>query len=204
MDIYSVIFTGIFLGIGLSMDAFSISLASGLEEPNMKFKKQFIIAFAFGFFQYMMPMIGYIFVSVLSNVFSIIKKFLPYISFVLLSYIGIKLILEGIKYNGNDNELKKIEEEFSKTESSISKFISVLLFEAVVTSIDALSIGFTMGNYNFISANIQSIFIGITTFIICMIGIKLGKFFGFKFKKPALIFGGAVLIIIGLRILIIM
>lgn len=195
MDIFSIIITGIFLGIGLAMDAFSISLATGLENPNMKLKKQLLIASTFGLFQYIMPMLGYIFVSYLASIFTVIKKFLPFISLVLLCYIGIKLVLEGVKYNPKDENILEY-----KNEVDGIKFFATLFFEGIITSIDALSVGFTMGSYDLKSANIESIIIGITTFIICIIGIKIGKFFGFRFKKVALIFGGVILIIIGLRI----
>lgn len=186
-----LIIKSILLGIGLAMDAFSISLANGLNEPNMNFSKQVKIATTFGFFQCMMPLIGYLFVSCLTKIFSIIKMFLPYISFALLFYIGIKLIIDGIKSKNENTDFDIIHLTWK-----------LLILQAIITSIDALSVGFTMNDYSLINAIFSTIIIGITTFVICVLGVKIGKFFGMRWKKPSLIFGGCILILIGVQILL--
>lgn len=176
-------------GIGLAMDAFSVSIASGLKEQNMKPQRAFFIAGVYGFFQFIMPMIGWGCVHTIINIFEKFQPFIPWIALALLLYIGINMIVEGIK--------KGTEEENTKALS-----ISVLLIQGVATSIDALSVGFTIADYNGLMAFISSLIIAIVTFIICLGGLKLGKKAGEKLSDKATIFGGVILIAIGLEIFI--
>lgn len=181
------ILKAIIFGIGLAMDAFSVSLANGLHEPNMPAQKEMKISFVFGFFQFLMPIVGWFCVSFLVETFTVLQPFIPYVSFILLLYIGGKMIYETIN--------KEIEEE-------ISVGIKELILQGIATSIDALSVGFTIATLNFGSAMLESVIIGLVTFIICLAGIKIGKTFGNKFSKKASVIGGLILIFIGLEILI--
>lgn len=177
------------LGVGLAMDAFSVSLANGLNEPGMSKKRMCGMAGVFAVFQAMMPMIGWICVHTIVQHFKAFEKFIPWIALVLLLYIGGKMLMDGIK--------KKEEEE----ESSAVGF-GALLIQGVATSIDALSVGFTIAEYGLEMALVCVLLIAAVTFVICMAGILLGKKFGTKFSNKATIFGGVILIIIGIEIFV--
>lgn len=177
----------VLMGVGLAMDAFSVSLANGLNEPNMKAKKMNIIAGTFGFFQALMPMLGWLCVHTIVKTFSAFEKFIPWIALALLLYIGIKMLIEGIK-NKDSNE------------AAPAVGFGALIVQAIATSIDALSVGFTIANYQWYMALIESIIICITTYIISLVGIKIGKTAGTKLTGKANILGGVILIIIGIEI----
>lgn len=179
----------ILLGIGLAMDAFSVSLANGLNESHMGKKRQFQIAGCFSIFQTIMPLIGWFCVHTLVDTFTVFQKFIPYIALILLLFIGSNMILES---------LKKDDEEDNNENLSLYG----LIIQGIATSIDALSVGFTIANFTFPLALIESIIIGIVTFFICMFGLILGKKFGLKLANKANILGGSILIFIGLEIFI--
>lgn len=181
------IITNIMLGVGLAMDAFSVSLANGLSEPKMKKTKMSLIAGVFAFFQFMMPLIGWICVHTIAQYFNAFEKLIPWIALILLLFIGGKMLIEGIK-SKNDNE-----------ESAAVGF-AALLIQGVATSIDALSVGFTIAEYGLFEALVSCIIIAAVTFIICITGVILGKKFGTKFAGKATVIGGIILIIIGLEI----
>lgn len=181
------IITNIMLGVGLAMDAFSVSLANGLSEPKMKKTKMSLIAGVFAFFQFMMPLIGWICVHTIAQYFNAFEKLIPWIALILLLFIGGKMLIEGIK-SKNDNE-----------ESTAVGF-AALLIQGVATSIDALSVGFTIAEYGLFEALVSCIIIAAVTFIICITGVILGKKFGTKFAGKATVIGGIILIIIGLEI----
>ncbi|MDD7281416.1 MAG: manganese efflux pump [Erysipelotrichaceae bacterium] len=183
------IINAILLGVGLAMDAFSVSMANGLHEVKMKAKKVLSIAFTFGFFQFLMPMIGWICVHTIVEVFQQFEKIIPWIALLLLCYIGINLLKEGFS-----NEEEKEEENLVDFKS--------LLIQGVATSIDALSVGFTIANYNFMNAFICSLIIGIVTFIISFVGVHIGKKTGMKLAGKASILGGIILIGIGIEIFV--
>jgi putative Mn2+ efflux pump MntP len=180
-------FNSVLLGVGLAMDAFSVSLANGLNEPTMKKKKMCGVAGVFALFQAIMPMIGWICVHTIIQYFSAFEKFIPWIALVLLLFIGGKMLIEGIKSKGD---------EIEKT----SLGIAVLLIQGVATSIDALSVGFTIAEYSLIMAIVCALIIAVVTFFICISGLIIGKKFGTKFSNKATIFGGVILIVIGLEI----
>ena len=179
------------LGLGLAMDAFSVSLANGLCYQNIKFPKASLIAGTFGFFQFLMPFIGWVLVSTVAKYFTFIEVAIPYIALVLLCFIGGKMIYEGVK---------KKEEKDSCPVKPLS--MGLLAVQGVATSIDALSVGFTISNYNVWEALLSSGIIGILTIGICLAGVYIGKAIGTKFQNKASIFGGIILIIIGLEIFI--
>ena len=179
------VFNSVLLGIGLAMDAFSVSIANGMNEPNIKIKKAFLISGIFAFFQALMPLIGWLCVHTILEKFSIFEKFIPYIALGLLSFLGIKMILDGRKKEDD----KKV----------AIGFIG-LIVQGIATSIDALSVGFTIANMVFIEALVCCLIIAIITFIICFIGVYIGKKFGNKFDDKAELIGGLILIIIGIEI----
>ena len=177
------------LGVGLAMDAFSVSLANGLNEPSMKRMKMCGVAGVFALFQAAMPMIGWICVHTIVNKFKVFEKFIPWIALVLLLFIGGKMLIEGIRNNDEDDEMQKLG-------------IGELLVQGVATSIDALSVGFTISEYGLVMALVCALIIAVVTFVICMFGLVIGKKFGTKFSNKAAIFGGIILIGIGLEIFI--
>lgn len=182
-------FNSVLLGVGLAMDAFSVSLANGLNEPNMKKKKMCGIAGIFGLFQAMMPMIGWICVHTVVRYFEAFERCIPWIALILLLFIGGKMLAEGIKNKDGEN---------GKTEVGIA----ALFVQAVATSIDALSVGFTIAEYGLLMAAVCSWIIAMITFAICMAGLIIGKKFGTKFANKAAILGGVILIIIGIEIFV--
>lgn len=184
-------FNSILLGVGLAMDAFSVSVVNGLNNPKMKKSKMCIMAGTFGFFQAAMPMIGWICVHTIMNKFKAFEKFIPWIALILLSFIGGKMLLESIK--GKDDEENGNEAKMS---------LGILIVQGIATSIDALSVGFTIADYDWLMALICAVIIAVVTFIICMFGIIIGRKFGTKFSNKATIFGGIILILIGLEIFI--
>jgi len=177
-------------GIGLAMDAFSVSLANGLNEPDMKPGRSCTIAGVFAGFQIAMPLIGWFCIHTIAGVFNSFLKFVPWIALILLLYIGGKMFIEGIK--GDDTE-----------EASVEKVgIGQLIIQGIATSIDALSTGFAMAEFDALSAIVEALIIGVVTFIICIGGLKLGRKFGTRLAGKASILGGTILILIGLEIFI--
>lgn len=176
------------LGIGLAMDAFSVSLANGLNEQKMRLGKMLSMAGVFAFFQGMMPLIGWICVHTVLNHFKAFEKFIPWIALLLLAFIGGKMLLDGLK----------------KEEHKESPCIGIvaLLVQGIATSIDALSVGFTIAEYDILMALVSVLIIAAVTFAICLGGIYLGKKFGTKLSNKATVFGGILLILIGLEIFI--
>lgn len=179
------------LGAGLAMDAFSVSLANGLNDPNMKKRRMFLIAGVFAVFQTLMPLTGWVCVHTIAQYFTAFKKFIPWIALILLSFIGGKMLKEGIQ--------NKEEEEETK---DTTLTLPLLLVQGVATSIDALSVGFTIADYKLTQAIISTLIIGGITFMICTAGIMIGKKFGTKLANKASIFGGVILILIGIEIFI--
>ena len=174
------------LGVGLAMDAFSVSLANGLHEPNMHRKRIF--------FQFIMPMIGWVCVHTIVEAFSWFRQFIPWIALLLLLYIGGKMILEGLSERNTDEE-----ELASQNRSASGKD---LLIQGIATSIDALSVGFTIAEYDLIMATSAGLIIAAVTFVICVGGLLIGRRAGTKLSWKASILGGCILIAIGLEIFI--
>ena len=183
-------FNSILLGIGLAMDAFSVSLANGLNEPKMKRRKLFLVAGVFAIFQFLMPMLGWFCVHTFVEYFRAVEPFIPWIALALLLFIGGKMLIEGIRCDGTCEECApKIG-------------LAALLVQGVATSIDALSVGFTISDHSALEALVACLLIGVVTFGICVAGVAIGKKFGTAFSGKASILGGAILIVIGLEIFI--
>ena len=182
--------TNLLLGIGLAMDAFSVSLANGLNEPHMKNPKTLGIAGMFAFFQGLMPMIGWVCVHSILQYFKSFEKVIPYIALVLLCFIGGKMLIEGIKTR---NCCDMPEHKAG---------LGGLIIQGIATSIDALSVGFTIAEHTLPMALLAAALIALVTFWICLFGVQLGKKVGTCIAGKANIFGGAILLFIGLEIFI--
>ena len=172
------------IAVGLSMDAFAVSVCKGLAMPKCTFKKAAIVGLWFGRFQALMPAIGYILGAQFQEAIASIDH---WIAFVLLALIGGNMIHEALD---NDEE-----------EADASLDVKTMFLLAVATSIDALAIGIT---FAFLKVNIipAVCFIGIVTFIISFAGVKIGNVFGARYKNKAEIVGGVILILLGLKILL--
>ena len=182
--------TSIGLGIGLAMDAFSVSLANGLNERCMKTRRMVLIAGTFSVFQFLMPLIGWFCVHTMVKTFSVLERFIPWIALALLAFIGGKMLYEGIKCETEN--ICNIE----------GVGFWALMVQGIATSIDALSVGFTIAEYKFIPALVCALIIAVVTFFICFAGVIIGKKIGTKFAGKSSIFGGIILILIGLEIFI--
>ncbi len=186
---FTFFFNSLMLGIGLAMDAFSVSLANGLNEPQMKGGKMCGVAGIFSLCQFAMPRIGWVCVSTIAQYFAAFEAWIPWIALGLLGFIGGKMLLEGL-------DKKKQEQE------PCAVGFAALLVQGVATSIDALSVGFTIADHNGLQALIACLLIGVVTFFICMTGIFIGKKAGTKLAGKAGVLGGVILIVIGLEIFI--
>ena len=182
-------FNSVLLGVGLAMDAFSVSMANGLNEPTMKKGKMCCVAGVFAFFQALMPMIGWVCVHTILEHFQAFEKFIPWIALLMLGYVGGKMLQDGIKNNNEETD-------------SPSVGLTALLIQGIATSIDALSVGFTIAEYGFVMALVSALIIAAVTFVICMAGLEVGKKFGTKLSNKATILGGVILLAIGLEIFI--
>ena len=148
------------LGVGLAMDAFSVSMANGLHDPGMSRKRMCIIAGTFGVFQAVMPMTGWVCVHTIVEMFSSFETFIPWIALALLGYIGGKMLIDGIRGE--------------ETEEAAALSAGALFMQGVATSIDALSVGFTISEYGWLMALAASIIIAVVTFFLCMAGLRTG------------------------------
>ena len=183
------ILNSILLGVGLAMDAFSVSMANGLNDPEMKRGKMAGIAGVFAGFQFAMPLIGWICVHTIVQYFQAFEKAIPWIALILLVFIGGDMLLEGIRSK-------------DASEKKPGLGIWALLVQGIATSIDALSVGFTIAGYGWAMALAACLIIAAVTFIICMAGLFIGKKFGTRLSNKAQILGGVILIGIGIEIFI--
>lgn len=173
------------IGVGLAMDAFAVSICKGLAMKKMNYQKAFIIALFFGGFQALMPTLGYL----LGNAFaSKIAAIDHWIAFILLAMIGINMIKEALSKEADEcvDETLRLRD---------------LTMLAIATSVDALAVGITFAFFN-VSIVLSTTIIGIITFVICVIGVKVGHVFGEKYKSKAELAGGIILIVMGCKILI--
>lgn len=178
------------LGVGLAMDAFSVSLANGLREPKMNGGRMAKIAGVYGVFQYLMPLLGWVCVHTVVSLFSSLEKIIPWIAFALLGWIGGKMLWEGL-HEQKDPDAAPTDRRLSGKD---------LLMQGIATSIDALSVGFTIEQYKFREANAASLLIGGVTFALCMLALLIGKRLGMKLSRYASILGGIILVAIGFKI----
>lgn len=183
----------ILVGVGLAADAFAVSVCKGLSIRKIDIKKMTVVGLYFGIFQALMPLIGFLIGSAFSQYIVAIDHWL---AFVLLAFIGGKMLFEAVKKEQSPQECT--EEEMKKAASLSFKSMVTL---AVATSIDALAVGVS---FSFVNVNIYVAIaiIGAITFLICFLGVKIGNVFGNKFQAKAEIAGGVILILIGLKILL--
>ena len=173
------------IGVGLAMDAFAVSICKGLAMRRMNYKKAIIIAGFFGVFQALMPALGYVLGTTFANKIAAIDH---WIAFILLALIGANMIKEAL--SSDDDECQ-----------DDSLRLGDLIMLSIATSIDALAVGITFAFFN-VSLLLSVSMIGIITFIICVIGVKVGNVFGEKYKSKAELAGGLILIVMGAKILI--
>ena len=174
-----------FIGIGLAMDAFAVSICKGLSMKKMNWNDGILIALYFGVFQALMPMLGYFLGTTFSE---FVKNIDHWIAFISLMIIGGNMIKEAIFDKKDDKENSKVD-------------VKTMLILAIATSIDALTIGVTFAFFE-VNIILAISVIGIITFVLSLIGVKIGNRFGDKFESKAEIAGGIILIIIGLKILL--
>ncbi|MBE6916882.1 MAG: manganese efflux pump [Ruminococcaceae bacterium] len=186
---FTFLFNSILLGVGLAMDAFSVSMANGIQESKMSGKKMCGVAGTFAVFQALMPLIGWLCIHTIVQYFQAFEVLIPWIALGLLGFIGGKMLIEGIK-----------SQACPVVPTSIG--ITVLLVQGIATSIDALSVGFTIAEYLLPMALLCAAIIAAVTFIICLAGVMIGKKMGTCFSGKAGIIGGGILIFIGLEIFI--
>ncbi len=186
---FMFILNSVLFGLGLAMDAFSVSLANGLSEPHMRHRKLFGIAATFAVFQGLMPLLGWVCVHTVVQWFSSLEKLIPWVSLVLLSVIGGKMLYGALSKECPDGEcqLHRLT-------------VPTLLLQGVATSIDALSVGFTIAAYAVWHAVLCSLIIAAVTLPVCTLGVHLGRRFGTRFSHKAEAFGGVLLILIGIEI----
>lgn len=239
---YSFFLNSILLGIGLAMDAFSVSCANALREPCMRRRRMCGIAGVYAFFQFLMPMAGWLCVHTIEERFSRIQWVIPWIALGLLVWIGAGMLLEGIREEkkaaaepgsasgakaaaepGSASGAKAAAEPGSASgtkaaadsgsasgaqkttdsgNASSALTLPVLLLQGIATSIDALSTGFTIAEYQFLMAFTACLIIAAVTFVICMGGLVIGRKAGSRLSGKAGILGGVILIAIGLEIVI--
>ena len=192
-----LIINSLLLGAALAMDAFSVSVANGIIETDMKKGRMLKIAGVYAAFQMMMPLIGWFLVKTVAEMFTAFHAFIPWIALILLLFIGGKMILEGI------HEKKQAKKEKDGQQEKAAKLtFSALIVQGIATSIDALSVGFTIADYPVIEALLSALIIGVVTLAICFVGLAFGKRIGNKFSSTATIIGGAILIFIGIEVFV--
>lgn len=185
----------VLLGVGLAMDAFSVSIANALSESSMRKSRMCFIAGVYAFFQFAMPMIGWICVHTIVEYFSKFEVLIPWIALALLLWIGGKMIWEAV--HGEEDEAA-VEGELSTARLSFA----TLMIQGVATSIDALSVGFTIADYGLLMALVASLLIAGVTFAICMTGLLIGKKAGDRLGAKATLAGGLILVGIGIEIFV--
>ena len=182
-------FNSVLLGVGLAMDAFSVSLANGLNAPRMSRRRMLGIAGVFAGCQALLPMTGWFCVHTIVQDFRAFEKLIPWIALALLGFIGGKMLVEGIRGGEDDRAAPRLGQ-------------GAQLVQGVATSIDALSVGFPIAEYDWLMALVCSQLIAAVTLCICLGGLVLGRRFGTRLAGRAQILGGAILIFFGLEIFI--
>lgn len=176
------------LGVGLAMDAFAVSICKGLAMRKVNKKQAFIIALFFGGFQAIMPIVGWFLCKGFQNY---IEAFDHWIAFALLAFIGMKMIIETLSEKEEDVVVEKMDPPLDMKE---------MLMLAIATSIDALAVGISLAALDRPIVESATI-IGVVTFIISIVGVYIGNFFGNRYKKRAELAGGIILVLIGVKIL---
>ena len=180
-------FNSALLGVGLAMDAFSVSLANGLNEPRMSRRRMCAIAGTIAAFQWLMPVLGWVCVHALVERFAVLSRYVPWIALALLLTIGGSMLVEGLRGGGAEAP-------------GVGVGVGALLLQGVATSIDALSVGFTIAAYDLAAALVCASVIAAVTFVLCLGGVRLGRAAGLRLAGGAGVLGGVILICIGVEI----
>ena len=220
------ILNSIMLGFGLAMDAFCVSMTNGLTCRTLRIRDRLIMAGTYAGFQFLMPIIGWICVHTISERFALFHRMVPWIALLLLLYIGGKMLLEAWQIRqdrleqaapkgeaaearldpDHDISLKESQTGPAAEAPSVSAptMISwaVLLMQGIATSIDALSVGFTIADYSVSAALAACLIIAFVTLLVCLTGIRIGQVLGNILEEKANVLGGCILIFIGLEIFI--
>ena len=192
-----LLITSVLLGVGLAMDAFSVSIANGLADSGMNKGRMLSIAGTFAGFQFMMPMIGWLLVTEAARLFKWFSPLIPWIALILLLIIGGGLLKDGIE---ELRDSKTGTAEADKLSDTAKLGFWALMMQGVATSIDALSVSFTTAAYNSMQALVSSLIIGVVTLFICLAGLRIGRRLGTLLAGRASILGGIILIGIGIEI----
>ena len=186
---FAFLIDNLLLGTGLAMDAFSVSVANGLRDPHMQRRERYRIAGVFAFFQFLMPVLGWLGIRLIMSAFAAFHRAVPWIALILLGFIGGKMVLEGIRGGNEEAE-------------PVSLAWSTLLLQGIATSIDALSAGFALAEYTAVQTLLSGLIIAAVTLSLCLIGVRAGQKAGQYLTRWASILGGLILIGIGLQIFI--
>lgn len=181
------VLNSIFLGVGLAMDAFSVSMADGLNEPDMGRRKMLGICGCFAAFQAAMPMLGWYSVRRMLCAFKALIPLIPWACLVILCLIGGSMILEAFHQPEGECQPRKLTGK-------------VLFLQGLATSLDALSVGFAIAEYGFSMAAVSAAIIALVTFPICLVGVLLGRKVGMSLSCRAMLLGGGILIAVGIEI----
>ena len=187
-SLFGFVLNSALLGFGLAMDAFSVSVANGLNAPGMSRGWRLAIPLTFAGFQFLMPVIGWFCVRTIAETFTAFQRAIPWIALALLGFIGGKMLVEGIRGGGE--------------EEALPLGVAALMMQGVATSIDALSVGFTIAHYGAAAALTSSGIIAAVTFAVCSAGLHLGRRFGSRLAGRATLLGGVILIGIGIEIFV--
>lgn len=186
---WTLLLNCVLFGFGLAVDAFLISLSNGLNMPNIKRGKMFATAGVFAVFQLIAPMIGWICINTIAKQFDLFEECMSWIALVVLCYIGIKMIVDGVCRKHSVAEKPKVG-------------ILALLVQAIITSIDALSVGFAIADYTWQMALVGSVIIALITFGSFIAGFCIGKKCGLKLANKASVIGGIIFIFIGAEVFV--
>ena len=186
-----VFVNGVLFGFGLAADAFLLSLSNGLNSPKTKLRKICAAASIFAVFQFAAPMYGWLCVHTLAKTFGALEKYIGWAAFAILSFMGFKMIYGGMLSGGAGRGLMKRE----------VSGLSALIVQAMLTSVDALSVGFAASGLGVVNAAITSLIIACVTFALYIAGFSIGKRFGAGFAGGATVTGGLIMIAIGAEVL---
>ena len=186
---FAFLIDNLLLGAGLAMDAFSVSVANGLRDPHMQRRERYRIAGVFAFFQFLMPVLGWLGIRLIMSAFAAFHRAIPWIALILLGFIGGKMVLEGIRGGNEEAE-------------PVSLAWSTLLLQGIATSIDALSAGFALAEYTAVQTLLSGLIIAAVTLTLCLIGVRAGQKAGQYLTRWASVVGGLILIGIGIKIFI--
>ncbi len=186
---FAFLIDNLLLGAGLAMDAFSVSVANGLRDPHMQRSERYRIAGVFAFFQFLMPVLGWLGIRLIMSAFAAFHRAVPWIALILLGFIGGKMLLEGIRGGNEEAE-------------PVSLAWSTLLLQGIATSIDALSAGFALAEYTAVQTLLSGLIIAAVTLTLCLIGVRAGQKAGQYLTRWASVVGGLILIGIGIKIFI--